>query len=121
MLHNLFQKKHAGSPYKNELPALIKKRNPSGLGLVAETLFMAVLLHALLALVLVDLCFAAFLNGAHGLMRGWGFNEKFQGTSLLRGYSMIPSAPRALRSGIMSLTSISSITVSTATQPASER
>lgn len=32
---------------------------------------MAVLLHALLALVLVDLCLTAFLNGAHGSMRGW--------------------------------------------------
>ena len=45
--------------------------HPSGLGLVAETLFMAVLLHALLTLVLVDLCFTAFLNRAHGIIRGW--------------------------------------------------
>ena len=45
--------------------------HPSELGLVAETLFMAVLLHALLTLVLVDLCFTAFLNGAHGIVRGW--------------------------------------------------
>jgi hypothetical protein len=27
---------------------------------------MAILLHTLLALVLVDLCFTAFLDGAHG-------------------------------------------------------
>ncbi len=72
-------KKHAGSPYENELPALIKSHNPSGLGLVAETLFMAILLHALLALVLVDLCFAAFLNGAHGIIRGWGSVKSFRG------------------------------------------
>jgi hypothetical protein len=36
------------------------------LGLVAETLFVAVLLHALFALVLVDLGLTAFLDGAHG-------------------------------------------------------
>jgi hypothetical protein len=42
------------------------------LGLVAETLFVAVLLHALLALVLVDLGLTAFLDGAHGCcVRGW--------------------------------------------------
>jgi hypothetical protein len=32
---------------------------------------MAVLLHALLALVLVDLCLTAFLNGAHGMISVW--------------------------------------------------
>ena len=37
------------------------------LGLVAQALFVAVLLHALLALVLVDLGLAAFLDGAHGV------------------------------------------------------
>ena len=42
-----------------------------GLGLVAETLLMAVLLHALFALVFIDLRFTAFLNGAHGLC-DWG-------------------------------------------------
>jgi hypothetical protein len=47
-----------------------------GLGLVAETLFMAVLLHALLALVLVDLRFTAFLDGAHGVALGVGCGEK---------------------------------------------
>ena len=40
---------------------------PEGSGLVAEALFMAVLLHALFALVLVDLRFTAFLDGAHGV------------------------------------------------------
>src|SRR5690606_12978605 len=35
-------------------------------GLVAQTLLMAVLLHALLALVLVDLRLTAFLQRAHG-------------------------------------------------------
>ena len=35
------------------------------LGLVAQTLLVAILLHALLALVLVDLCFTAFLDGSH--------------------------------------------------------
>jgi hypothetical protein len=45
---------------------------PSELGLVAETLFMAILLHAFFALVLVDLCFTAFLNGSHGVLRGCG-------------------------------------------------
>ena len=40
--------------------------NPSGLGLVAETLLMAILLHALFALVLIDLGLTAFLDGAHG-------------------------------------------------------
>jgi len=45
---------------------------PSELGLVAEALFMAILLHAFFALVLVDLCFTAFLNGAHGVLRGCG-------------------------------------------------
>jgi hypothetical protein len=38
-----------------------------GSGLVAETLLVAVLLHALLALVLVDFRFTAFLDGAHGV------------------------------------------------------
>jgi len=38
----------------------------SALGFVAETLLVAILLHALLALVLVDFCFTAFLDGAHG-------------------------------------------------------
>jgi hypothetical protein len=42
----------------------------TGSGLVAETLFVAVLLHALLALVLVDLGFTTFLDGAHG---NWGW------------------------------------------------
>jgi hypothetical protein len=37
------------------------------LGPVAETLLVAVLLHALLALVLVDLGLTAFLDGAHGV------------------------------------------------------
>jgi hypothetical protein len=41
-------------------------------GLVAEPLLVAVLLHALLALVLVDLCLTAFLNGAHGVALGVG-------------------------------------------------
>ena len=40
---------------------------------------MAVLLHALFALVLVDLCFAAFLYGAHGVIRGWGSMKSFRG------------------------------------------
>jgi len=40
---------------------------------------MAVLLHALLALVLIDFRFAAFLDGAHGVcVRGW-FAVKFRG------------------------------------------
>ncbi len=51
--------------------------NPSELGLVAETLFMAVLLHALLTLMLIDLCFTAFLNGAHGILRGCGSMKNF--------------------------------------------
>jgi hypothetical protein len=37
------------------------------LRLVTETLLVAVLLHALFALVLVDLRFPAFFNGAHGV------------------------------------------------------
>lgn len=45
------------------------------LGLVAQTLLVAVLLHTLLALVLVDLGFAAFLDGSHVEM--WlGLTEK---------------------------------------------
>jgi len=36
---------------------------------VAETLLMAVLLHALFALVLIDLGLTAFLNGSHGVCR----------------------------------------------------
>ena len=43
------------------------KQTALGSGLVAETLLVAVLLHALLALVLVDFCFTAFLDGAHGV------------------------------------------------------
>jgi hypothetical protein len=42
-----------------------------GSGLVAETLLVAVLLHALFALVLIDLGFPAFLDGAHGGCGGW--------------------------------------------------
>ena len=50
------------------------------LGLVAQTLLMAVLLHALLALVLIDFGLTAFLNGAHGvLLSGLGYNEKVKG------------------------------------------
>src|SRR5437867_4472385 len=41
-----------------------------------------------------------------------------QYTTLLRGYSMIPSAPAALSRGMSSRTTCSSIIVSTATQPA---
>jgi small basic protein len=44
-----------------------------GSGLVAETLFMAVLLHALLALVLVDLGLTTFLDGAHSFAFGVRF------------------------------------------------
>ena len=36
------------------------------LGLVAQTLLMAILFHALLALVLIDFRFTAFLDGTHG-------------------------------------------------------
>jgi hypothetical protein len=36
-----------------------------GLGLVAQTLFMAILFHALFALMLVDFRFTAFLDGTH--------------------------------------------------------
>jgi len=61
---------------KKQIPGVDQKyvrvTRPSLLGLVAETLFMAILLHALLALVLVDLCFTAFLNRAHGIILGWG-------------------------------------------------
>ena len=50
------------------------------LGLVAQTLLVAILLHALLALVLVDFGLTAFLNGAHGvLLSGLGYNEKVKG------------------------------------------
>ena len=38
------------------------------LGLVAQTLLMAILFHALLALVLVNFRFTAFLDGTHGLV-----------------------------------------------------
>lgn len=38
----------------------------SQLRLVAQALLVAILLHALLALVLIDFRFTAFLNGAHG-------------------------------------------------------
>ena len=47
--------------------AVVRTDQSYELGLVAETLFVAVLLHALLALVLVDLGLTAFLNGAHGV------------------------------------------------------
>jgi hypothetical protein len=46
--------------------AMVKTDQSQGLGLVAETLLVAVLLHALLALVLIDLSLTAFLDGAHG-------------------------------------------------------
>ncbi len=38
------------------------------LGLVAQTLFMAILFHALLALVLIDFRLTAFLDGTHGCL-----------------------------------------------------
>ena len=38
------------------------------LGLVAQTLLMAILFHALLALVLINFRFTAFLDGTHGLV-----------------------------------------------------
>jgi hypothetical protein len=50
---------------------------PIALGLVAETLFVAVLLHALLALVLVDLRFTTFFDGAHDDGVRFGLREKF--------------------------------------------
>ena len=41
---------------------------------------MAVLLHALLALVFVDLGLTAFLDGAHGSLRsGLGYDERIKG------------------------------------------
>ena len=41
-------------------------------GAVTQALLMAVLLHAFLALVLIDFGLTAFLNGAHGVcVRGW--------------------------------------------------
>jgi hypothetical protein len=52
--------------------ALEEEQSSLTSGLVAQTLLVAVLLHALLALVLVDLGFTAFLDGAHGVCgRGW--------------------------------------------------
>ena len=55
-----------------QLPAMRRGVGAEGLGLVAETLLMAILLHALFALMLVDLRFTAFLYGAHGVcVRGW--------------------------------------------------
>lgn len=42
------------------------------LGFIAQTLLMAILFHALLALVLIDFRFTAFLNGTHGCVSvGW--------------------------------------------------
>jgi hypothetical protein len=53
---------------RNDGPLALESNNQSRRsGLVAETLFMAVLLHALLALVFVNFRFTAFLNGAHGV------------------------------------------------------
>lgn len=43
------------------------QNEPSFLGLVAQALFMAILLHALLAFMLIDLRLSAFLDGAHGV------------------------------------------------------
>jgi hypothetical protein len=40
----------------------------AALRLVTQTLLVAVLLHALLALMLVDLGLTTFLDGAHGLL-----------------------------------------------------
>src|SRR5437870_98548 len=45
------------------------------------------------------------------------FLPALQYTTLFSGYSMIPSAPAALSCGMISRTIVSSITVSTATQP----
>jgi hypothetical protein len=53
---------------RNNEPLALESNNQSWKsGLVAETLLVAVLLHALLALVFVDLGFTAFLDGAHGV------------------------------------------------------
>lgn len=41
------------------------------LGFVAQALLMAILLHALFALVLIDFRFTAFLNGTHGCIVCW--------------------------------------------------
>jgi hypothetical protein len=76
----------AGPDFSGPLAYQIKSSNQV-LGLVAETLLVAVLLHALLALVLVDLCFTAFLDGAHGCcVRGW-FAMKMErsGYDLIQG------------------------------------
>ncbi len=50
--------------------AIVKTDQSYRLGLVAETLFMAVLLHALFALVLIDLGLTTFFDGAHGYTVG---------------------------------------------------
>jgi hypothetical protein len=67
------------------------------LGLVAETLFMAVLLHALLALVLVDLGLTAFFDGAHG-GSGLGVDEKL-GDDFTERILDDPLGPQTLQFG----------------------
>ena len=47
--------------------ACIASLQSRGLGLVTKTLLMAVRLHALLALVLADLCLTAFFQTSHGI------------------------------------------------------
>jgi hypothetical protein len=59
---------------------------------------MAVLLHALLALVLIDLCFTAFLNRAHVVMRGW-CSRKRLGNELVERILNNPLRPQILEVG----------------------
>jgi hypothetical protein len=62
------------------------KTSLMGLGLITKPLLVAVLLHALLALVLIDLGFTTFLDGAHGVL--FGLRRKIWGKGLVRGDSL---------------------------------
>ncbi len=66
------KKQHAREPEDSGPLACCNRFESQVLGLVAEPLLVAVLLHALLALVLVDLCLTAFLDGAHSFTFGVG-------------------------------------------------
>jgi hypothetical protein len=62
-----FRSRKSQRPAASEPLALWKNDNrPRKSGLIAEALLVAILLHALLALVLVDFGLTAFLDGAHG-------------------------------------------------------
>jgi hypothetical protein len=61
---------HAGTPAGKQLPAARtdarSHERANRLGLIAQTLLVTILAQTLLALVLVDFGFAAFLEGTHG-------------------------------------------------------